>query len=382
MAAGVDKVVIAGGGVGGLTLALGLSRAGVEVEVHEKYDHLQTLATGFTIWSYAVRHLLDFGVDPDALARRGSAIEVTEIRSRRGKLIEAMPVGEVSRELGAPTYDIQRGGMQEALIDALGADKVRMGSEVVGVEQDEGSATALLAGGGRATGDLVVGADGAHSVLREVVSRTPVDLRYSGYSGWGALIAFEHELLDPRHHVEIWEKGSKGGVADVGGGNARWYVLHRAPIGTTRVDRRAILAHIEGWYPLLAAAVEQTEDDQIHVTEAADIAPLDGWIEGRLVLLGDAAHATTPFAAMGACMAIEDAATLVRLLVDSPWQRALPEYERDRKRKAEDVVEHGRRMGHLTQLDSVVAIWLRDQLFSHMPEDKMHEVAREMAGGG
>src|SRR4051794_26146764 len=198
MAPGVDKVVIAGGGVGGLTLALALARAGVEVEVHERYDHLQTRATGFTIWSYAVRHLLDFGVDPGTLARLGSPIEVTEIRSRRGRLIEAMPVGEVSRELGAPTYDIQRGGLQEALIEALGADRVRMGSEVVGVEQDEGSATALLAGGERATGDLVVGADGAPSVTRGVVARQPVDLRYSGFSGWGALIPFEHELLEPR----------------------------------------------------------------------------------------------------------------------------------------------------------------------------------------
>jgi FAD-dependent urate hydroxylase len=381
MAPGVDKVVIAGGGVGGLALALALARAGVEVEVHERYDHLQTRATGFTIWSYAVRHLLDFGVDPGTLARLGSPIEVTEIRSRRGRLIEAMPVGEVSRELGAPTYDIQRGGLQEALIEALGADRVRMGSEVVGVEQDEGSATALLAGGERATGDLVVGADGAHSVTREVVARQPVDLRYSGFSGWGALIPFEHELLEPRHHVEIWEKGSKGGVADVGGGHARWYVLHRAPVGTTRVDRTAILAHIEGWYPLLAAAVEQTAEEQIQVTQAADIAPLEGWVDDRLVLLGDAAHATTPFAAMGACMAIEDAATLAGLLIDSPWPRALPAYERERKRRAEDVVAHGRRMGHVTQLDSVVAIWLRDQLLAHMPEDKVHDVAREMAAG-
>jgi 2-polyprenyl-6-methoxyphenol hydroxylase-like FAD-dependent oxidoreductase len=84
---------------------------------------------------------------------------------------------------------------------------------------------------------------------------------------------------------------------------------------------------------------------------------------------------------MGACMAIEDAATLARLLIDSPWPQALPAYERERKRRAEDVVRHGRRMGHVTQLDSVVAIWLRDQLLAHMPEDKLHDVAREMASG-
>jgi 2-polyprenyl-6-methoxyphenol hydroxylase-like FAD-dependent oxidoreductase len=146
----VQKVVVAGGGVGGLTVALALSKAGIEVEVHEKYDHLQSRATGFTIWSYAIRHLLDLGVDGDTLARLGSPIEFTDIRSRHGRLIESLPVGEVSRRLGAPTYDIQRHGLQEALIEALGADKLRMGSEVVGVEQDGDSASVLLAGGARA----------------------------------------------------------------------------------------------------------------------------------------------------------------------------------------------------------------------------------------
>src|SRR6266545_4607508 len=156
------RVVIVGGGVAGLTLALALQREGVDIAVHEKFDHLQGRTTGFTIWSYAIQTLISIGLDEQALDRVGSAIEVTEIREQDGTLIGTLPVGEASRELGAPSYDINRRDLQETMVAALGSDAVHMGSECVGVEQDENTATALLAAGRRASGDLVVGADGIH----------------------------------------------------------------------------------------------------------------------------------------------------------------------------------------------------------------------------
>lgn len=377
----VGKVIVVGGGIGGLTVALALRRGGVDVEVHEKFDHLQSRATGFTIWSYAIRHLLDLGVDPETLARLGSAIEFTDIRSRHGRLIEQLPVGEVSRRLGAPTYDIQRHGLQEALIEALGAEHVRMGSEVIAVEQDAGSATVVLNDGSRASGDVVIGADGVHSVLRDGVAGRRLELHYSGFSGWSALIQFAHELLPARHHIEVWERGSKGGVADVGDGRARWYVMHRAEAGGGSVSKEEILAHVEGWYELLPAAVRETPETAIVRTEAWDLAPMETWIDGRVVLLGDAAHATTPFAAMGACMAIEDGATLGGLLLERPYETAFATFERERKKRTEEVVKHGRTMGRLSQLQSTIALWLRDEFLAHVPPPKQAEIAAEMAAG-
>lgn len=376
----VGKAVIAGGGVGGLTVALALQRRGIEVEVHERYPHLQSRSTGFTIWSYAIRELLDLGVDPELLASHGSAIEATDIHSRGGRLIESLPVGKVSRELGAPTYDIQRRGLQESLLAALEGDVVRFGSEVVGVEQDGESATVRLAGGASARGDVVIGADGVHSVLRAAVAGER-ELRYSGFSGWSAVVPFTHELLPPRHHVEIWEKGSKGGVADVGDGQARWYAMQRCPAGQTAIDKDEILRHVAGWYGVLPAAIEATPAQDIVRTEAWDLAPLDTWVDRRVVLLGDAAHATTPFAAMGACMTIEDGALLGRLLAEQPLPQALAGYQLQRKKRTEEVVKHGRTMGRVSQLQSTVALWLRDEFLAHVPPPKLEEIAADMAAG-
>jgi 2-polyprenyl-6-methoxyphenol hydroxylase-like FAD-dependent oxidoreductase len=378
----LNRVVIVGGGVGGLTSALALARAGVEVEVHEQFAHVQERATGFTLWSFAIKELLELGLDDPE--RIGQPIEFTEIHNQDGKLIEEMPVGGVSRELGAPSCDVRRPDMQRALIELIGTERVKMGSEVVGVEQQDGRAEVLLADGGRSAGDLVIACDGVHSVVRDHVAADP-DLRYSGYAAWSGLLdGFEHELFGPNRHVEIWARGSKGGVADVGRGQARWYVVHKAPAGsrTGAVDKDAIFEHIDGWYELLHAAVDAAPAESIVQTEAWDLDPLDTWISGRVVLLGDSAHATTPFASMGACMTIQDSVALAHeLLSDAPLDDALRTYQEARKARDEAVVTKSRKMGKLSMMHSPIASWLRDEAFSHMPADKMREVTEEMAKG-
>lgn len=380
--ADLKRVVIVGGGVGGLTSALGLQRAGIEVEVHEKYPHVASRSSGFTLWSYAVRELLELGLDDPE--RIGSPVEVTEVRNQSGRLIEELPVGEVSRELGAPSCEVRRPDMQRALMELLGDGVVHMGSEVVGVKQDDESATVLLADGSRSSGDLVIGADGVHSVVRNhVAGRSKLD--YSGYSGWGAILdGFRHELLKPNHHIEVWARGSKGGIADVGRDQVRWYVVHKAPAGTKNlpVAKDEILAHIDGWYELLRAAVEAAPPESIIQTEAWELEPLDTWVNGRVVLLGDSAHATTPFAAMGACMTIGDCRVLLdRLLSGAPLEEALASYQNARKEHDEEVVRRSLRMGKLAMVSSPIVSWLRDQAFTHMPEEKMRAVTEEFARG-
>jgi FAD-dependent urate hydroxylase len=380
--AAVRKAVIVGGGVGGLTAALALQRAGVAVEAHERHPGPQLHATGFTIWSYAIRLLTDLGVPADELEKAGSAVDVTEIRNQEGKLLASLPVGDVSRKLGAPSYDMQRAGMLTAIAGRLSPGTLRWASECVGVEQDVTSATALLADGSRAAGDIVIGADGVHSVTRRAVAG-PAELHYSGYSAVGAVTAFTHPLLPPHYHIEMWGRGAKAGVADVGGGRARWYLTHKAPPGAeAHVGKAEVLARTAGWYELLRAAVEATDEGQFARSEAWDLPPLDTWVSGRLVLLGDAAHATTPFAAMGANMAIADACALAaRLTAGGDLGAALHAFQEERKAHTEAVVKHGRRMGLMTQLHSPILAWLRDQAFLHMPADKMEQVARAMAAG-
>jgi FAD-dependent urate hydroxylase len=128
--------------------------------------------------------------------------------------------------------------------------------------------------------------------------------------------------------------------------------------------------------------VEAADPSSIVATEAWDLEPLETWVSGRVVLIGDAAHATTPFASMGACMTIEDSVLLVdRLSSGASIDDALAVFVAERKQRDEAVVRKSRRMGHLSQMHSPIATWLRDEAFSHMPEDKSRQVAEQLASG-
>ncbi len=374
--------MIVGGGVGGLTAALGLQHAGVEVQVHEKYDHLARRASAFTLWSHAIERLIELGVED--LDRVGAPLEVTEIRDRDGRLIEELPVGAVSRRLGAPSYEVDRRELRAVLLELLDDGVVRAPSECVGIEQDDSSAVALLKGGGEAAGDLVIGADGAHSVTRSALA-AEAKPTYAGYAAWaGVLEDFEHELLEPNRHVEVWAHGSIGGVADLGRGRVRWYVGLGTPpgVGWGHVDKEELLNHTEGWYPLVGEAVAAADPDSITTMEAWELEPLETWIGGRLVLLGDAAHLTTPSISGGACTTIEDSARLVGGLTGA---EALPEallgFEAERKRHDEHMVERSRGIGKLQHLHSPIACWLRDRAFEHMPANRARRVIEEIASG-
>jgi len=376
----LGKVIVVGGGVGGLATALGLHRAGFEVEVHERYDDFQHHATGFTLWSYSVARLGSLGLTPEALDAVGGRVDFTEIRNQEGLLIEKMPVGEVCAKLGAPTFEIRRAGLLRALLEKLPAGTLRNGSECVAVEDEGDRAVAVFADGSHATGDLLVGADGIRSVVRHaIVGETPI--RYSGYDGTSAVIPFTHPLLPPRTHVDLWGRGAKAGVAGLGQGHVRWYVTRKAAAGTP-MPKAEILEHLSGWYELARAAVEATPESEMKYASFSDIPPIRTWHRGRIVLLGDAAHATTPFAAMGANMAIEDAAQLISLLGDATTvEGALASFEESRKKRTEDIVKKGRVMSRLTQLHSGFAAWLRDQAFLHIPPDQVEKITREMASG-
>ena len=123
-------------------------------------------------------------------------------------------------------------------------------------------------------------------------------------------------------------------------------------------------------------------EEEIQQISYFDIAPLRQWTRGRMVLIGDAAHATTPFAAMGANMAIEDAMELTESIKQAEdLAAAFAAFESSRKKRTEQIVKRGRVMSRLTQLHSPFAAWLRDQAFLHMPAAETEKVTREMASG-
>ncbi|MEO9092894.1 MAG: FAD-dependent monooxygenase, partial [Ornithinibacter sp.] len=309
--------VVVGGGMAGLMLAATLGALGHRSTVLERATSLDEVGAGVQLSPRSVNLLRQTGVLGQVL-ERAVAVNYREVRSWRGEVISRTELGDSCEErYGAPYLAVHRTDLQQALISAVPADTVRLSACVTGVEADDASARVELEDGSVEQGSLVVGADGIRSTVRGVLAPdTPVA---SGLAAYRALIPTAlapPEAAEPV--VRIWVgAGSHAVVYPIRGGeilnivavvpSARGVEDWTAP---APVDE--LLAAYLGWDPLLAAIIARvgaTSAWALHDRE-----PLHRLADGRVVLIGDAAHPMLPFAAQGVNQGLEDAWVLGRCL--------------------------------------------------------------------
>jgi 2-polyprenyl-6-methoxyphenol hydroxylase-like FAD-dependent oxidoreductase len=216
--------------------------------------------------------------------------------------------------------------------------------------------------------DVLIGADGLGSVVRGTVAETQP--RYAGYTAWRGVSTV---ALEPGRLTESWGLGERFGLVDIGGGRTYWFATKNAPEGETDepTGRKAELQRrFEDWHPpirdVLAAA---DDDDRILRNDVYDLPRLPRWSSGRIVLLGDAAHAATPGVGQGAAEALEDAVVLSGLLAQgADVERALNDYEARRRPRVELVQKMSRRADKAAQLASPLGCRLRNAVIRRLPE--------------
>lgn len=363
------KVVVVGAGIGGLATAVGLRRAGIEVEVYERAPELREVGAGISLWTNAILALRALGLEAPVLAA-GAAVRRIENRRMDGSPLLSVDVEAIGRRVGAPMVCIHRATLLEILAAALPPGVVRLGKVCVDVSQDASGATARFEDGAEARGDAVLGADGLRSAVR---ARTLGEARprYSGYLCWRAIAP----LTDPRVPegviFECLGPGARFGVAPVDAGRTYLYVTKNAPEGAP-ADPRGHKAELlerfgaPGWDPLLGDLLRATPEEAFLRNEIADRPPARRWGEGRITLLGDAAHPTTPNLGQGGCQAIEDAVVLSGLLAEggaAGVPKALRAYEAARRGRTAGITRRSRLFGWLFQWEDPAACAWRDRVY-------------------
>jgi salicylate hydroxylase len=355
------RVAIIGGGIGGLSAALFLRRAGVEATVYEQADEFREVGAGIVLTPNAVRLLRRLGLT-DALTARGVHLK-TSFEMRRwedGSLLFANEMSEQSTDLyGEPSYVIHRADLHQMLHRTLPRHALRGSRRCVGMDEaDDGVHLRFTDDTGTrytAVADAVIGADGIHSVVRDFIAGSQPAV-FLGLCGYRCLIP-----------VEAAPEMAARPVQTVWLGPGRHFVHY--PVSAGR------LVNIAAWVPAGDWAVESwTADGSVvelaeefvgwdgrvqQLINAAtetrrwalyDREPLDGWTRGRVSLLGDAAHPMIPFMAQGANQAIEDAAVLALCVRDAAVgdiSAALALYEQIRRPRASRVQRLSReRIGH------------------------------------
>ena len=353
------RVTIIGAGIGGLAAAVALRRVGMGTLVIERVPSIREIGAGLSLWSNALNALRELGLEAQAIAS-SSLIERNVARTPAGRLIGEHDFASLVREPGAPCICIHRAVLQTILLDALPPNSVLNGARCVGFDDS----TAVLESGERINSDVLVGADGISSVIREGLHGAQPP-RYAGYTCWrGIRCADAAPAGQPQSALLVIGAGSQFGLWPCGAGQQYWFLTKNSPPGAKKT-KAELLALFRDWAAPVPEVIDSTPEDAILQNDIVDRPPLRRWGRGRVTLLGDAAHATTPNLGQGACQALEDAVVLAYCLgKTSPAEAALRQYEGMRISRAAGVVRDSWQTGKVLQLDSPLLESLRNWFMS------------------
>lgn len=364
------KIIIIGAGIGGLALAAALRKVGLRAEVYEQAERLRADGSGLGVLSNGMAALEALDLDID-LYGRGQALHSFGVNDFAGNHIAWLPVPEVGKDLGLPpTVLISRGALQQALLDAVGDVPITLGARAVGFETRPNGALVRFADGSTAEGDAVIGADGIHSAIRAQIAG-PEPILDPGYVCWLAIVPFSHHRLLPGAVSHYWGPGQRFGLLDVGHGQIYWFGTKNLPAAEAedwRGTKEDIVRDYQGWAGEVQEAIRATPARDIIAVPARDRAFLEQWGQGRVTLLGDAAHPMLSSLAQGATMAVEDAVVLAGTLarVDD-LEAGLRSYEDQRRERTRAVVIGSRAASEMEQLDDPDQVRERDERLRATP---------------
>jgi 2-polyprenyl-6-methoxyphenol hydroxylase-like FAD-dependent oxidoreductase len=358
------KAIIIGGGIGGLSAAIALQRVGIEAAVFEQAAALREIGAGLSVWTNAVKALRKLGAGEAVLAT-GSVVERFEARTWRGEVLAETPFGEIGRKLGAPNLIIHRAELLNGLTKLIDERFIHCDSRCVELEQNSHVVRARFADGRKAEGDLLIGADGLHSVIRAKLFGESKP-RYAGYTCWRGLAQFVHQEFPAGYSFESWGPGRRFAIHHCGPGRVFWYATKNLPEGMpvgAAGHQAEVLTSFEDWHTPIPQVIKATESSAILRNDIVDRKPVKHWGQGWVTLLGDAAHPTTPNLGQGACQAIEDAVVLASCLrATNDVPAALCLYENQRRARTADVTNQSWLIGKICQWENPLACWLRNRL--------------------
>jgi salicylate hydroxylase len=345
------RAVVVGGGIGGIAAAVALTQAGIDVQVHEQARQLTEVGAGVSLAPNGLLMLERLGVG-DGIRRLGARYAASQLRLPDGRPVPHEPY---QFAVAGQNVGIHRADLLALLAGQLPPGTVRTGHRCTDFRQDDSRATVGFADGSTATADVVIGADGIHSVLQGFVV-PPAEPVFSGVVAYRGLVPSLAEY--PAGTIRMWMgEGRHFLVFPVRAGQLLNYVGFVPSDTAVREswsapgDPAALAAHFAGWDPLIGQVIAAISGPGGSGFQWGmyDRAPLPRWSSGRLTLLGDAAHPMLPHLGQGVNQALEDAVALATLLgaVADPAgvPRALAAYEGLRHDRTARVQLGSRRQG-------------------------------------
>jgi 2-polyprenyl-6-methoxyphenol hydroxylase-like FAD-dependent oxidoreductase len=369
----VTRALIIGGGIGGLTTARALHRAGVQASVYERAPALEQIQVGGAIhlWHNGMHglQLLDLGDQVAAIGGPAAVVQTAEMRNWRGRLLTRWSPKEIQEKVGAPTVGIIRPDLHRTLVAGVQPGVLELGRECTGLEQSDDHVVARFADGSEERGDILIGADGLRSVIRRELVGAEEPLRFARYASWQALCEYRDEATPDGLFWIVWGPAARFLFYRVSSERLYWEGIFATEAGGSDQPgkrKEAVAARFSGWHHPVEAIIDATDEAAITRADIYDRPPTKRWGEGRFTLLGDAAHPMTNAAGQGANQTIEDAVVLgSRLQRSADAVAALRVYEQERIGRTAKISNLAWRLTSLSRIGGPAAV-VRDGIVKMM----------------
>jgi 2-polyprenyl-6-methoxyphenol hydroxylase-like FAD-dependent oxidoreductase len=353
--------IIIGGGIGGLTCAIAMAKRGFDVVVFEQASEFRPLGAGIVLWINAMRVLKELGLAEELLLR-GNRLKTFAIKRYDGKQLTQTNIQTLEEEFSIPSIGIDRAELHEVLMNRIPTHRRHFGERLIHCIQTKNKATAIFESGTKISADLIIGADGIHSEVRKkILGDSP--LRDAQQICFRGICDATSIVLERSHMFEAWGKSKRFGIVPIGHDKIYWYLtLNRNnTLEPPQEPKEFLLEKFQDWVAPIPAILSHTSPHFFLRNDLYDRPPVNRWHQGRIVLLGDAAHPMTPDLGQGAAMAIESAAVLASCLEKyKEFSSALQNYEQSRMPRTRSITNQSWRMGKIATLNNSLAMSVRN----------------------
>ena len=361
------NVVIIGAGMGGLTTGIALKKFGHQVRIFEQTEKILPVGAAISLWSNGVKCLNYLGLTEKIAKLGGQMDDLAYVDGLTGDVMTQFSLLPLIEEVGQRPYPVARADLQNMLMDEFGRDQIYLGKKMVSLEDKADYVEVHFADGSSTQADLLIGADDTHSLTRTYVLGQQVQRRYAGYVNWNGLVEISEDLAPAQQWTTYVGEGKRASLMPVADGKFYFFLDVPLPAGldNNRDDYKKLLKqYFVDWCQPVQQLIERLDPQKTNRVEIHDIEPFTQFYKGRVVILGDAAHSTTPDIGQGGCQAMEDAIYLARSLQINTLglEDALRRYQNKRNERANELVLRARKRCDVTHMkdEAVTQAWYEE----------------------
>lgn len=365
------KFTIIGGGIAGLTAAIALQKKDYDITIFEAAPAIRAVGAGLVLAANAIQSLQKLGIADDIIPV-GRVLPSFKILDSKGKIINETTTKNLTKRYGISNFTIHRADLHRILLSKIPTHCFQTNKKAVAVSQTQQSVFVKFSDGTTHETQYLIVADGVHSPLRQQLIPNSAP-RYAGYTCWRGIA--DNTALQLEETSETWGAKGRFGIVPLANDKIYWFACINAPQNSETFKQykaKQLQIQYKDFHEPIPTLLRHTKDENILWNDIIDLKPIAQYAFGNILLMGDAAHATTPNMGQGACQAIEDAAVLAHLLEheenEANMLAIFKQFEKRRLKRTHHIVNTSWRIGQVAQWENPILIALRNWAFRMTPK--------------